>query len=149
MIMNTNQFNAIVLSYSPGPFEYDHDPEKPIDLEKLSVSVASRIRFAEDSDFVGLQLDIAVDEDNHNFLKTGFVAGLRIEGWSDFLRGGGDLRADRAPLVKACAKVWDMAIGIVASHTVFKGRGFILPPIAPQKIADDTILRKQPPVYKK
>ncbi|MDE5975698.1 MAG: hypothetical protein K2G69_04025 [Muribaculaceae bacterium] len=138
--MNENRFEAMVVSYSPGPFEFNKEVRDRIKLESLKFSVASRLRYTDDSDFVGLQIDVLVDQEEGRLLTFGFVAGLKISDWVKTLKDGIDLTADRSPLIPACEKVWDMAIGIVASRTYDDKPGFILPPISAARIAEDTIL---------
>ncbi|MDE7413318.1 MAG: hypothetical protein K2N05_05960 [Muribaculaceae bacterium] len=72
--MNNQRFKAIVVSYSPGPFEYNKDLREKIKLESLKFSVSSRLRYSEDSDFVGLQIDVIVEHKEGRLLNFGFVA---------------------------------------------------------------------------
>lgn len=138
--MKEIRFEATVVSFSPGPFEYNRDLRDRIKLESLKFSVASRLRYSGDTDFVGLQFDIIIDHEEGRLLTFGFVAGLKIADWKKTLNEGFDLTVDRSPIIPACEKVWDMAIGIVASRTYEEKNGFILPPIPAERIAEDTIL---------
>lgn len=133
--------NIIIINYSNGPFSFNSELYASVDKKDLKLSVVPRLRYSSNSDYVGFQLDITLTAGNTQVLKTGFLIGMIVRGWSDMLKSGVNLTTERQQLLNICQTGWYVATGIVAQETKASGtEEFILPPINAAKFTEEVLL---------
>ncbi len=130
-----------IINISNGPHEMNSEAANVIDFNKLSLETTARLRYSDQSDYVGFQIDLMIMQDKVQMFKSGFLVGLTVEGWSEDLQKGLDLNNNRSKLPEICKTVWMVATGIVAVQSACPHfNGFILPDIDFDQFSKDVIL---------
>ena len=122
-----------IINISNGPHEMNSEAANTIDFNKLSLETTARLRYSDQSDYVGFQIDLMIMQDKVQMFKSGFLVGLTVEGWSEDLQKGLDLNNNRSKLPEICKTVWMVAKGDIA-----------IPPRIARLSADMTALAEQP-----
>ncbi len=125
--------NIAIINFSKGPFDFDRKQWDTSDPDKLKMNVTPRLRYSDDSDYVGFQLDITVTCEKMEILKTGFLIGMKVEGWS------GSVKSKESNILNdICQTGWLVATGIVAEQTYYdKKTNVILPRIEISNLVND------------
>lgn len=130
-----------IVNISQGPRELNNEAISKLDLNKLTFNVNSRLRYSQESDYVGFQIDLMIMQENTQVFKCGFLVGLAIVGWAKELHDGLDLNKNREKLAEICKTVWLVATGIVAIQTSeTQSDGIVLPAIDYTSFSQDVIL---------
>lgn len=130
-----------IVNISKGPHEFNKEAIREFDLNKLSFSVNSRLRYSTESDYVGFQIDMIIMQENTKVFRSGFLVGLAITDWAKDLQNGLDLNNNREKLPEICKTVWLVSTGIVAlqsSEECFNG--IVLPAIDYEKFSREVLL---------
>ena len=136
--------NISIINFSKGPCIYNEDVRRKASENNVEYEITPRMRYSDDSDYIGFQLDIIVMDAEKLVYKTGFLIGLAVNGWSEKLRGGLDLDKNREVIDHICECAWYVASGIVAQQTALSdGMSIILPAIDISKFRKQVILLKQ------
>lgn len=130
-----------VVNISKGPYELTRDVIEHVEISKLSFNVTSRLRYSQDSDYLGFQIDLLVIQDTTQVFKSGFLIGLLVQDWSKSLKEGLDLNQNHSKLIPICQTAWLVATGIVAIQSSSPNfNGIILPTINYEKFCREVIL---------
>ena len=130
-----------IINFSQGPCSFDSDLFSSTPKEELKLGVIPRLRYSLSSDYVGFQMDITLTSNNIQILKSGFLIGMLVKGWSDMLKSGINLTNERERLISLCRTVWLVATGVIAHTTKISDReDFILPPIDMARFAEEVLL---------
>lgn len=130
-----------VINISKGPFDFNKEAVKDLDLNKVSLDVTPRLRYSKESDYLGYQIDLIITQEKIQILKGGFLIGFAIKDWSKDLKAGLDLNKEKEKLFKISKTAWLVATGIVAMQTSFdQFNGIILPTINYEDLGKEVIL---------
>lgn len=130
-----------IVNISKGPCELNEEALRELDFKKLSFSIASRLRYSSESDYVGFQIDLMAMQEKTQIFKSGFLIGLAITDWSKDLQAGLDLNKNREKLPEICKTAWLVATGIVVLQSSNENfSGIVLPKIDYNGFSKDVLL---------
>lgn len=130
-----------VINISQGPHQLNKEALKDFDPFALSFNVTSRLRYSAKSDYIGFQIDLAINHGNTQVFRSGFLIGFAISDWAKDLQNGLDLNNNRGKIPEICKFAWLVATGIVAIQSATdRFRGIVLPAINYDKLSKDVIL---------
>lgn len=130
-----------VVNISKGPLEFNREAIKNFQLTNLSFNITPRLRYSNESDYLGFQIDLIITQENTQIFKGGFLIGLSVVDWSKDLKNGLDLNKEKHKLIEISKTVWMVAIGIVAIQTSFDDfSGIILPTINYEDFSKEILL---------
>jgi hypothetical protein len=115
--------NIAIINFSKGPCDVEREQWATSDPGKFKMNVTPRLRYSDDSDYVGFQLDITVTCEKMEILKTGFLIGMEVDGWSKAVKS-----KESDILNDICQTGWLVATGIVAEQTSYDKRTNVILP---------------------
>lgn len=122
--------NISLVSYSNGPIELNVELLNNVKSQDFDIDAISQLRYSQDSDFVGFQIDFKIADNNTIFLKAGFLLGFRIEGWEGAVNESDHFRSNRKAIAEIINYAWPIITGILAARCAdHRGRAYILPQI--------------------
>ena len=129
--------NIKIESYSQGPKEFNPEVLKKNSSLALRLTFSPRLRYSQNDDIVGFQLDINAEIDKVNVLRFGFLLAMTAEGFSESLKElNGNLSADLSIIYPLCDTLMLVATGAIASFTATQEiPGIILPEIKVEEFA--------------
>lgn len=127
-----------IVSYSPGPCEISDKFQELKNETDVNVEAIPQIRFSQDSDFIGFQIDIKFWAKNEVIVKFGFLIGMAATGWSEAFSDGESPVKNKNIIKALCEKAWLVGTGLLMARSKEKLiKAIILPDIDIEKFADD------------
>lgn len=125
-----------IVSYSQGPCEIldkFHELKKDVNIEAMP-----QIRFSQNSDFIGFQIDMKFWANDEVVVKFGFLIGMIITGWSEAFSKGESPVKNKFIIKALCEKAWLVGTGLLMARSKENlDKAIILPDIDFDKFADD------------
>lgn len=124
-------------SYSQGPKDFNPKVLMENSSYPMKITFSPRLRYRQDDDIVGFQLDIIGETNDVQVLRVGFLLAMRAEGFSESVKGMKGRLSDNLSLVYPLCRILMMvATGVVASVTATRELpGIILPEIKVEEFA--------------
>lgn len=131
-----------IVNFSQGPFNFNNVIWQELkNKENISIDAMCQLRYSRNAEIAGIQFDFTIINEETLILKDGFLFGLKIENWVDFVAKT-DLSEDKSAIIEILNYIWPVVIGVVASQTSSdKTFPLILPTIDIPEFAKQVILK--------
>lgn len=110
--------NIDVVSYSPGPCEIDPKFSGISAEAEIKVEAMPQVRYSDNSNFLGVQIDIEFFADEKRIVRFGFLIGLVVAGWTETFEKGENPTKNEDLIKLCCEKAWLVGTGILMSKSI-------------------------------
>ncbi len=131
-----------IVNFSQGPFNFNNVIWQELkNKENISIDAMCQLRYSHNAEIAGIQFDFTIINEETLILKDGFLFGLKIGNWVDFVAKT-DLSEDKSAIIEILNFIWPAVIGVVASQTSSDNAfPLILPAIDIEEYAKQVILK--------